>query len=312
MSSFTSEQDLIDFLLERVDAGLGDDCGFWPDPEDPDWLVTTDFVLEDVHFDAGYGPRDVASKLLAANLSDVAAMGGYPKFMVCSVTERADEDWLRPFLDALVDEGTKHDVPLIGGDTAFAPEPSSSLAGLTILAKPHPDGMLRRTTARPGQQLAVTGSLGGPAAAWRQPPDERSADLQRLLSEPPVRLIDGQTLVKNGVRCGIDVSDGLLMDLKRIGRSSGTGAVIDWTTIPIHPQAQQLAESTDRALTWAIGGGEDFELLCALPEEISADAYGMTVIGRVREEPGIDWKPPLPEGVLDRSSGYDHFQAAGN
>lgn len=305
--NFSDESSLLSFLQAQLGNDIGDDCGYWPDSDQPDWLLTTDTLAEGIHFDSAYEPEDVARKLWGVNLSDVAAMGGSPSHALLNYTGDPSSDWAETFLTTLIEITNDQEVPLVGGDTTRS-QSGDTVVSLTLVAQPHPEGLLRRSAGEPGDQLAVTGSLGGAGASWNQAPETRSDKLQKLLSEPPNRLLDGQALVREGVRSGIDLSDGLVKDLNRLLSASELGARVDWTQIPIHPQAQQQAVSSHQALEWALTAGEDFELLCALPSEISPESFGMTPIGTLTEEPGLHWEPALPEELPDDLDGYDHFK----
>lgn len=270
-------------LLPRLGRDIpvppGDDCAAIPWRDGELLLLATDQVAADVHY---YGP-DAAMptppelagrKLLARNLSDIAAMAGRPTFALLTLAAPCDVDagWLRRFTDGVLALAAEHEVALIGGDVSSA---GDHVATLTILGTVAADRVCRRDAAQAGDRVVVTGALGGSFASGRH-----------LSFEP--RLAEARWLAEQGVRCLIDISDGLLTDLQRICAASALQARIEEAAIPRH---------TGCDLAQALADGEDYELLAAVPadtwDELHAAwpfAAGLTAIGRFQptgDGPGI-------------------------
>jgi len=265
-------------------------------------LVTTDFTLETVHFRREWHtPESVGHRCLARGLSDLAAMGAKPLAAFLSLALPAElvrshagqPSWRERFFDGFLSLADKYKVPLAGGDTAQSPSmpaassqrnrqtPRSSTTGLAlmdiVLVGTAPRGRsLRRSTAKVGDRIYVTGCLGGAAAELgelaRNPRRFRSATtaIEEVATQNPhphlfpiPRLAIGAWLLKNRrASSAIDISDGLSTDLDHICEESRLAATIDASAIPIHRIAQRLA-GLDRtqALQFALHGGEDYELL---------------------------------------------------
>lgn len=240
-----------DFDPAAVPVGPGDDmavvtCG------GERVLVTTDQVLDGVHFVlAEHGPRAAGRKAMARGLSDVAAMAGECVAAVASVAlpkgfaRQAAEEIYR----GLREVGDEFGCPVVGGDVASWDGPLA--ISVTVLARPGAAGPVLRSGATPGDVVCVTGSLG---AAWRT---------ARHLGFRP-RIAEAAALAKEyDVHAMIDLSDGLSVDLGHICEASGVGAVVAAESVPIHPDARALNDP----LAAALGDGEDYELLLAIPPE---------------------------------------------
>lgn len=250
------EQELIDWILRHsrldpaaVPVGPGDDaavvrCG------GQDVVVTVDQVLDGVHFVlAEHGPKAAGRKALARNLSDIAAMAAVPIGAVVSVAlpkgfARADAEAIYTGLRELGDEFA---CPLVGGDLSAWDSPLA--ISVTVFGRPGGAGPVLRSGARAGDAVCVTGAFGG---AWRS---------RRHLEFVP-RIREARALAEQfELHALIDVSDGLARDLGHVCRASGLGAEIAAEAVPIHPDAAD----TDDPLAAALGDGEDYELLAALP-----------------------------------------------
>jgi thiamine-monophosphate kinase len=309
-----------------VRVGLGDDTAVVEWPADRLLLLTTDTLVEDVHFRRATATlRDVGAKALAVNLSDIAAMGGEPRFALlalacppdCGV---ADLDELYA---GLLETAAPHGVDLIGGDTCTAPD----RLVLTITLAGAADGPpLTRGGARPGDAILVTGTLGGSAAGLatleRPPagvPAGALAELARAHRRPTPRVAEGRAIrATGGATAMIDLSDGLATDLGHIAAESRVGARVRLASLPVSDATRAAARALrEEAWTWAVSGGEDYELLfTAAPDRADALAARVTAetgtrvtrIGEVR---------PAGEGVvfLDEAGqpvavrpGFEHFK----
>lgn len=274
-----SEQLLIRTVRRRsarsgggIRVGIGDDCAVLEPAKEALLLATTDLLVEDVHFRRRYTePADIGWKSMAVNLSDIASMGGRPRWalvaLACPATTTLEE--IEAFYEGARAVAGPHEVEIVGGDT------SESLRGwvvnVTVLGEATHAPLLR-SGARPGDIVAVTGPLGraaaglavldGPDAPAGLPADLLAdATAAHLRPEPRVR--EGQWLAASGgVSAMIDLSDGLATDLGHIAEESGVGARVDADRLPIAGSARAIATALGRdALAWATGGGEDYELL---------------------------------------------------
>lgn len=255
----------------RVRLGIGDDCAVLRPPAGHDILVTTDFTLEGRHFRRDWHPAEsVGHRCLARGLSDLAAMGATPIAAFLSLAlpagflrKAAGRRWIDGFMAGLLTLADRTGTPLAGGDTASAPD-DSILADIVLIGSAPRGTELRRSTARAGDQLYVTGALGGAAAELtllaahprRFAKADASAEHPHLFPAP--RLAAGDRLRRSGLAsAAIDVSDGLSTDLKHLCEESGVGAIVHAGVLPLHP----LLIHTADALQQALHGGEDYELL---------------------------------------------------
>lgn len=315
-----------------VQRGLGDDCAVVRPPKDHDLLVTTDFSLENVHFRRDWHPAaSVGHRCLARGLSDLAAMGARPLAAFLSLalpSELAQSQQRRPswrdrFFAGFLALAENYGVPLAGGDTARAPllsNPAATgnparISGLAIadvvLIGHAPRGQaLLRSGASPGDCIYVTGYLGGAAAELAMLSSDPTRFRRCRISTsgdpnphphlfPIPRLTIAAWLLRNArATAAIDISDGLSTDLDHLCEESGVAAVIDASAIPLHPLAQQAANSSSCGpLQLALNGGEDYELLFTssprmkLPRRIAG--VPITRIGHIRK-----WKRSQPRLLL--------------
>ncbi len=300
---------------EDVILGVGDDCALLKPPAGMELVVTSDTLVESVHFDLGADPEALGHKSLAVNLSDLAAMGAEPAWVTLALTlPQADPEWLRAFSFGFSSLAAKHGVILIGGDTTRGP------LSITITAHGFvkPGAALRRSGAMVGDLIYVTGTLGDAALALlcRQGGyvlENSRADLELHLDRPQPRLRTGCSIL--GIASSaIDVSDGLVSDLGHICEQSEVGARVKLGDIPISPPVRgYLQQSGDWNIV--IGGGDDYELCFTVPprnlhilDEIRADMdCDLVQIGEIVSEPGISFI--MVDGtVLDNPGfGYQHF-----
>jgi thiamine-monophosphate kinase len=279
--------------------GIGDDCAiFWPRGSREDLLFTTDLLLEDVHFRREtHSAADVGWKALARGLSDIAAMGGIPRFCLLSlaVAEWADQQWVDGFYRGLLRLTARAGIPLAGGDLAR----STRLACDIVVCGAVPRGKaLRRDGARPGDAIYVSGRLGGSALGLAQGPQgPRNAWRRHLRPEPRLSL---GVFVRERLRAtaAMDLSDGLSTDLHRLCLASNVSAVVE--APPRFPGA---------TLEQALHGGEDYELLFTVPPRTRVPARfegtPLTLIGRIEKgRAGV----VLLDGSILEPMGYDHFR----
>ena len=307
----------------RADLGIGDDAAAWSYPRGV-VVATTDAMVENVHFTLGATPwRLLGWKALASNLSDVGAMGCAPTFALATLGLRADlpVDGLTEMYDGMMDALEYSGGALVGGDivrsdTFFV---SVSLEGLSA-----PDGAtLRRDAARPGDAIGVTGHLGCSAAGLRlllygddaHLEDATRDHLVAAHNRPLPRVAEGTALARVGVRCAMDVSDGLAADLAKLCAASGVSARIEASRLPadVHLRTAFPQEWAPLALT----GGEDYELVFTADAETMDAAKrelgaAVSVIGEIGAGAGVTAVDADGREVALASGGWDHFAGQGD
>lgn len=222
--------------------------------------LSVDAFAEGSHFTADASPREIAAKAVRASLSDLAASGCRARWILsaASIRRGLGGQWTREFADSLAEEAAFFGAAVIGGDTVSAEQ--GTVIALTVAGEPLPGGPVLRSGARPGDVLAVTGSLGGSLRGRHLRPVPRFAEMEALLAFG-LRELPGRRFVG----AAMDISDGLALDLSRLCRESGVGAVIEAARVPISGAALLAAgESGKTPLAHALGDGEDFELLVAV------------------------------------------------
>ena len=260
-------------------------------------IVTHDMMVEGIHWLPAQDAADVAWKLVAANLSDLAAKGAEPRALLLGYM-LGDAAWDARFLAGL-DEATRHfGAPLLGGDTVSTPAGSARSIGLTAIGRPIVDPAPSRTGAQAGQALWVTGVLGAALAGFEaMQAGSANERITRPYRRPEPRLAEGLALAPIAGAM-MDVSDGLLLDARRMALASGTTIAIDTAAVPVCPA---LADRAVEAMTW----GDDYELLFTLPEG-TAPPIPASRIGTVRargEHPLLlNGAPP----AADLTLGYAH------
>jgi thiamine-monophosphate kinase len=313
-----------------VEVGIGDDTAVLTVPPRHKLLATTDLLIEDVHFRRiSAAPSDIGWKALAVNLSDIAAMGGIPRWALVALAVPADTDVeaVDAFYDGMAEAAAPHGVTVVGGDTAAAP--GGWTVNVTLLGI-HPGQPRLRSYARPGHAVAVTGSLGASAAglhALEVGLDRaRNAglagapigEITRAHLRPRARVAEGRWLGQaSGVHAMMDCSDGLATDLQHICRESGVSARVWLDRVPVAAAAREAAVALGAdAREWAVSGGEDYELLLtcdpAAADRLVAgllDATGtpLTVIGRIEEAAGDVVFVDAAGVPVAMRGGFEHF-----
>jgi thiamine-monophosphate kinase len=268
-----------------VQIGIGDDAAVVEPERNRLEVLTTDVVIEGVHFDRAFcDPASIGHKALAVNLSDLAAMGAAPRAALLSLGLPGSLPFadLEVMLRALVDLAAQHKVTLIGGNVARSPGPL--FLDVTVTGTVKRRRVLTRDGGRVGDALYVTGSLGAAAAglAWLR--RERQEGASEAVEDAVARFLKPQPRMRFGLIAGrtraasacMDLSDGLADAVRQLARASGTGAVIEAEALPVHPGAAEILsgesnDSEDAAaplkaglLKAALSGGEDYELLLAV------------------------------------------------
>lgn len=293
--------------------GIGDDAAVLASPVGEDLVVAVDTLVAGTHFDRRLPPDAIAHRSLAVNLSDLAAMGAEPRWCLLSLSlEEADEDWLGGFADGLASLAAEHGVALIGGDTVRGPL-SVSITAIGYL----PEGSaLTRGGARPGDGLFVTGALGAAGHAWRALADGADCDASLpgfdSLARPQPRVNAGRAL-RGLATAAIDLSDGLRIDLERLLQASGLAARVDVAKLPLSDAVVAACGET-RAVELALDGGDDYELLFALPPGSAGQlaalsrswACAVTRIGVCESGEGVHWLQRGREFTPPRRE-YRHF-----
>ena len=314
----------------RLQVDTGDDTAAWQTGPATE-LFTTDTMVEGVHFTRATTPwRDLGWKCIASNVSDIAAMGGSPLYALITLglPPETEMDDLEQLYRGMLEIGAKYGVAVIGGDMVKSPVVFITVA----LTGVHPGSPMLRSAARPGDQIGVTGYLGGSGGGLRLMLDYGLVEEGRV-SNPPLRGIsaeaaeylrqchrrpepavaEGRILHGAGVAVAMDVSDGLADDLSKLCRASGLSARLHADQVPAHPLLKQAFP--DDYLDLALNGGEDYLLLFTATPEVMERVMpllseGAAVVGEITPgEPGL-------VSVVDQSGaetlagrgGWDHFR----
>ena len=252
---------------------LGDDAAILKASGD-DIVVTTDAIVEGVHFLADDPPDTVARKALRVNLSDLAAKGATPAGFVLTLALRAADDaWLTPFARGLGSDAGLFDCPLLGGDTVSTPGPLT--ISITAFGRVPAGRMIRRSGAKPGDRVVVTGTIGdaalgldilkgGTAAALADTGAKAMLIGRYRVPQPRNALAKA---VRDHAHAAIDVSDGLAGDLAKLCGVSGVSAVIDAPSIPLSAAAAALLARGTVGIDEIVSGGDDYEILCTIAED---------------------------------------------
>ncbi|MHB8377295.1 MAG: thiamine-phosphate kinase [Dehalococcoidia bacterium] len=307
----------------RLLAGIGDDAAVWR--SDGYTMATTDTLVEGVHFlREAAAPSDAGWKALAVNISDIAAMGGTPTFALVTLClpPETDAAWLDGLYAGIRACAEAYGVTVAGGDIVSSPTLiiTVALAGVPTLGAAGEPLLLRRDGARAGDVVAVTGPLGGAAGGLRVLGEGGAAsDAGRTLvarqMRPQPRVDAGQAAARAGVRCAIDISDGLAQDLGHICEASGCGADVRLGDVSVDPALAALYP--EDAPTLAATGGEDYELLLAAPREAIERASAtlrapLSVIGVITES--AEHRARVLDGagreVRFEHAGWDHLSRA--
>ncbi|HEV7614469.1 MAG TPA: thiamine-phosphate kinase [Steroidobacteraceae bacterium] len=299
-----------------VVLGIGDDAAVLALPPDMQLVAAVDTLVSGSHFPVGTDPRSIGHRALAVNLSDLAAMGATPAWMTLALTVPGlDERWLERFSSGLWDLADANGVTLVGGDTTRGPlTVSVQILGYVPLGT-----ALRRSGGRAGDLLAVTGTLGdggaGLAFATAPPgPETRTAALELVqrFDYPTPRVQFG--LAARGIAtAAMDISDGLVADLPRLAQASGVAAHVEVERLPLS-DAMRAAVPAAQARDWALGAGDDYELLLAVPADSYAELKAaadqlnlrLTTIGQLSGGGGVTWSLNGKDFVPD-VRGWDHF-----
>ncbi len=304
--------------------GLGDDAAVLTPPPGCDLVVTTDGVIAGVHFFPDDPPDTIGRKVLRMNLSDLAAKGAKPVGFLMSVALPAgvEENWLAAFAAGIGEDSKRYGCPLLGGDTDRTPGPISvSIAAFGSV----PQGkMVRRSTAKPGDCVVITGTIGDAALGVLLCKDAALAERLRLNESMRAHLQQRYLLpeprnalaaaVLQYASAAMDVSDGLAGDLAKLCRASSVAAEVDVARVPLSDAARAAVSADPALLGTVLGGGDDYEIVLTLsPEKLGAfqDAaraagVAMAEIGRIAAGEGASFVcDGSPLRLAHRA--YSHF-----
>lgn len=305
------EFDLIRRFFDRastsddVVVGIGDDGAVLQPAAGHEQVVVIDTLVEGVHFPKHFNPTDIGYRIVAVNLSDIAAMGATPLWMTLALSmPSANEEWLTAFAEGLHLAAAEHSVTLVGGDTTSAPQ---VVATVQISGEVPAGQALLRSGAKAGDTLYVTGTVGDAAAGLDGLIHGRPVKtLVNRFARPTARVEYGKKL-RGVASSAIDVSDGLYGDLKKLAFASGVGAAIDLEKLPVS-DALSDNYAPERVLSLALGGGDDYELLFTSSGPLPDPGVMLvTPIGTVTESRDLILRLGN-EIVPYDDSGYRHFQ----
>lgn len=320
-------RDLTQAAGGQVVRGIGDDCAVIRGGAGKQWLITTDTLMESVHFDLGWHPSDLLGRKTAAvNISDIAAMGGIPLFALLALaTPDPEAAWLPGFLAGFTAVLREHSVDLIGGDTVKSPGPA--MFSVTVIGECKDDEIVYRAGALPQDLIWVSGPLGEAAAGlelcrrgFAKQPD-LPAGWQRLVKahlDPDPQVAVGRLLAARHLsRAMMDLSDGLATDLAHLCTESRVGAEINAGDLPLSGPLQEAAAAFGlSALDWALKGGEDYQLLFVTSaahsdrvRRLAKELIGKEIycIGRIVEGRGVYLCQGRDLKTEIGFQGYDHF-----
>ena len=315
----------------RPRLSIGDDAAAWEGPSGVR-VLTTDTMVDGVHFSLDNTSwKDLGWKSLAANLSDIAAVGCAPLYAVVTLGLRGDlpVEELVEMYGGMLEACRRFGGAIAGGDVVRSPVffVTVALEGVAVASRAEgsePDLLLTRDSASPGDKIAVTGSLGCSAGGLRmlagrggfetRPYDETAGHLRNAHNRPVPRVPQGIALAEHGILAAIDISDGLVDDLGKLCAASGVGAVVRSERVPADEYLKRAYP--EDWLELALGGGEDYELLFTAPPNVMdgvVDSLGVpvSIIGDiVAGEPVVTVLDMNGEAIPIESGGWDHFSQA--
>jgi len=301
-------------------AGIGDDSAVLPSSADRLQLVTTDMLVENVHFRLDFAePFQIGWRSIAVNISDIAAMGGEPTYAFISIA--LPRDTTVEFVDELYSGmqkiATEYSVDIVGGDTVSAPQ---IVINVALLGEVESKNLVLRSGAKAGDALVVTGDLGGSEAGLTILMDGLPLKGIEKHLMPVPRVQEGRLLARSGyVTSMIDISDGLASEVHHICEASGTGAELHMDSIPLSDNVRQVAEHAGKQpYDFALYGGEDYELLFTCQQDkvlemLESCRTKLTIVGQIVETPNhVTIEDSSGNIVPLKPRGYDHFAPSTN
>lgn len=288
-----------------VVTGVGDDGAVLKPAPGKELVTVIDTMVAGTHFPATLGAADTGYRIVAVNLSDIAAMGAEPRWMTLALTlAESDPEWLAAFAEGLYEAAAEWGVALVGGDTTRGEQ---LVVSVQISGELAPGAALYRSGAKAGDTVYVTGSIGDAAAGLSLLAEGSGQHpLARRFTRPTARVGIGSALA--GIaHSAIDLSDGFVADLSKLLEASGVGAEVDLQRLPLSKELLD-AVGRDQALQSAMNGGDDYELCFTLPEARlpRAIAADVTAIGHITAEPGLVCRDGDSVVPVD-DTGYRHF-----
>lgn len=302
--------------------GLRDDAVTVQPPAGMELVLTVDALTADLHFLRSDPPDLIARKMLRQNLSDLAGKGAKPLgyLMTTAFDDAVDEAWVAKFAEGLAQDQAEFDVALWGGDTTSTPGPLALTA--TLIGAVPAGKALRRGGARPGDRIFVTGTIGDGIfglSAHRGELD-LTQEARRFLADryvlPRPRVALGRMLAEQGLaHAGMDISDGLVADLGHMCAASSCGAKVAAASIPLSDAVADLVAVDPALIATAVTGGDDYELLLAVPPERVAAVYeaarqagtAVAEIGAFVQAPGLTFLDRDNQPLAFEKAGFTHF-----
>ncbi len=305
--------------------GLIDDAATLKPPAGHDLVVTVDAIVGGVHFFPGDPADAIARKALRVNLSDLAAKGAKPAgfLLTLALPAKFSDAWLKAFARALGDDAKRYGCPLLGGDTVHTPGPLTvSVTAFGVL----PAGtMVRRSGARAGDHVLVSGTIGDAALGlklrrdrnaarrWKFSQSQRSHVARRYLVPEPRNAL--AFAVRKYATAAMDVSDGLAGDLAKLCRASGVAAVVEAARVPLSTAGRAAWKAEPGLLATILSGGDDYEIVCTVrPGKVAAfkaaaRAVGVPVadIGRMVRGAGAAFRRPDGKALSFARASFSHF-----
>lgn len=338
------ERDLIRQIAQKAHRshpnlvkGIGDDCAVFSQIEGKEWLISTDMMIEGVHFDISWHrPYLLGRKSVAVNISDIAAMGGRPQFVLLSVGVPGSLDgaWVENYLDGVLAILDEYNCVLIGGDTVLAKQLTISV---TVLGTAVQGRSILRDGAAPGDGIYVSGNLGSSAAGLYLCQNQISGDqslqenswqeLIRAHLDPAPRVALAELLLQSGMVTAMqDISDGIATDLSHICTASKVAAVLEEKSLPAHAELTDMCNQLELNRTdFQLKGGEDYELVFTVRREEEekfeqycrkfykdftteekADLPPITRVGEVYSGSGVNMRTISGKLVNIEYQGYEH------
>lgn len=295
--------------------GIGDDCAIQTPQGGKDLLISTDLLIEDVHFRRAWTSMfDLGRKSVAVNLSDIAAMGGTPQSLYLGLGRSAalGDDDIKDFFRGFLTEARNYDVVLAGGDTCASRGPL--IIAVTAQGAILRGAAIRRKGATVGDLIYVSGTLGDSALALQllQAGDRPATSLAARLHTPTARIGLGEMLSQQRLATAmLDVSDGLLADLQHLLDAAGVGADLELAALPLSDAFRDRLRVDPTVIDLALAGGEDYELLFTSSQKDLAERPdllpGVVPIGRIVAQPGIRIRQRDGSAYQCLRRGFDHF-----
>jgi thiamine-monophosphate kinase len=300
---------------ERLLIGIGDDAAAWKG-DDSIQLATVDSFIEGVHFTPQTTPwPEVGAKALVANLSDIAAMGGIPRYALVSLAlpDNSQVEDIAALYNGMLKVAKQYGVSVVGGDISKAPLVAISI---TVLGSSPTRNILTRSSAKAGDVVAVTGHLGGASSGMeilKEKPKldpETESRLKDAFLHPTPRIAEGLLLAEQGVKTAIDISDGLVADLNQICKASKVGARLEVERVPVEPAVKTAFG--EKAIEFALSGGEDYELLFTASADVvervkKAASVPVTAIGEIVAGKGVTLVDKEGKPFKLARAGWEHF-----